>query len=87
MNITLPIPDDIAQRLSAGGRDVARGALEAFAVAEYRAGRLTTPELRRLLGFGTRTAVDAFLKARGVYEDMTTAELERSRKDLDRLGV
>jgi hypothetical protein len=87
MNITLPIPDDIAQRLGADGRDVARDVLEAFAAAEYRAGGLTTAELRRLLGFGTRARVDEFLKARGVYEKMTAADLECDKEDLDRLGV
>jgi hypothetical protein len=87
MNITLPIPDDIAQRLGADGRDVARGILEAFAVAEYRTGRLTPSELRRLLGFGTRARLDEFLKARGLYETVTTADLERDKEDLDRIGV
>jgi hypothetical protein len=48
MNVTLRIPDDLAKRLSAAGDDLSRRALEAFAVDEYRAGRLTRPELRRL---------------------------------------
>lgn len=39
MNITLP--DDLAARLSAGGPDLARQALEAFAAEAYRTGRLT----------------------------------------------
>lgn len=68
MHLTLPIPDDIGQRLSAGGEDLSRRALEAFALEEYRAGRLTLPELGRLLGFETRPALDGFLKARGVYK-------------------
>jgi hypothetical protein len=51
MEVTLRIPDDIAQRLSASGSDLSRRALEAFALEEYRAGRLTEAQLRQLLGF------------------------------------
>jgi hypothetical protein len=87
MNVTLRIPDDLVERLRAGGEDISRRALEAFALDEYRAGRLTRPDLRRLLGFETRVEVDGFLKQRGVDESMTIADFERDRQDLDRLGV
>lgn len=86
MHLTLPIPDDLGDRLSAGGADLSRRALEAFGVEEYRAGRLTLPELRRLLGFGTRAELDAFLKARDVYEDISLADIERDLEDLHRAG-
>jgi len=84
MNVTLRIPDDLAERL---GNDLPRRALEAFAVAEYRAGRLTVAELRRLLGIATRPALDAFLKARGVFEDVAPDDIARDRQDLQRLGL
>jgi hypothetical protein len=87
VNVTLRIPDDLVERLRAGGEDISRRALEAFALDEYRAGRLTRPDLRRLLGFETRVEVDGFLKQRGVDESMTIADFERDRQDLDRLGV
>jgi hypothetical protein len=48
---------------------------------------LTTAELRRLLGFVTRAALDGFLKAHGVYVDYTLDDLERDRRDLSRLGL
>jgi Uncharacterised protein family (UPF0175) len=86
MNVTLPIPDDLAARLG-GPDDVSRRALEAFAAEEYCAGRLTRPELRRLLGFSTRAELDGFLKARGINEGMTLAEFQRDRHTLDRLGL
>jgi uncharacterized protein YgbK (DUF1537 family) len=54
MNLTVEIPDDVAQRLAAAGGDLSRRALEALALEEYKLGRLTKPELRRLLGFNTR---------------------------------
>jgi hypothetical protein len=86
MDLTLHIPDDLARRLG-NPNELPRRALEAFALDEYRAGHLTRPELRRLLGFETRAELDVFLKARGVDESITAAELERDRQDLDRLGI
>ncbi|GJD44993.1 hypothetical protein AFCDBAGC_2862 [Methylobacterium cerastii] len=87
MNVTVPIPDDLARRLAADGGDLGRRALEAFAVEEFRAGRLTQAELRALLGFGTRAALDAFLKARDVFVAYDVPDLDADRRDLDRLGL
>ena len=41
MNLTLPIPDDLATRLSADGGDLPRRALEGFGLEGYKAGRIT----------------------------------------------
>ena len=85
MQLTVQIPDDLAQRLSAGG-DLSRRALEALAAEEYRNGRLSKPELRRLLGFETRYELDDFLKAHCVYDERTVEEVEREVETLERLG-
>ncbi|HLY54369.1 MAG TPA: UPF0175 family protein [Stellaceae bacterium] len=85
MNLVLRIPDDLADRLRAGG-DIERQALEALALESYRSGRLTKPELRRLLGFDTRMQLDEFLKAHNVFESYTLAEFDREQEDLQRLG-
>ena len=50
MNLTIEIPDDVAERLAAAGGDLSRRALEALALEEYKRGRLIKPELRRLGG-------------------------------------
>jgi hypothetical protein len=84
--VTLHIPDDIAQRLSASGSDLSRRALEAFALEEYRAGRLTEAQLRQLLGFETRDTLDGFLKAHEVWLNYAREDLERERADLRHLG-
>jgi hypothetical protein len=86
MQVTVDIPDDVAERLKAAGGDLPRRALEALALEEYRRGRLTKPELRRLLGFGTRDALDGFLKAHEVFESYGLDDLARERDDLERLG-
>ena len=76
MEITVRIPDDLARRLGTVG-EIERRALEALALEEFRLGHLTRPELRRLLGFGTRMKLDEFLKAHDVYEPYTRDDLER----------
>ena len=86
MQVTVDIPDDVAERLKRAGGDLSRRALEAFALEEFRRGLLTKVELRRLLGFGTRDALDGFLKVHGIYENYSLDDLARERRDLKRLG-
>lgn len=87
MHVTVEIPDDVAQRLSAAGTDLSRRALEALLAEEYRQGHLTKPDLRRLLSFETSNQIEGFLKAHAVIEDLPTLdELERERQDLRSLG-
>jgi hypothetical protein len=86
MNLTLEIPDDVAQRLSAVGGDLSRRALEALVAEEYRQGHLTKPDLRRLLSLETGDQIDGFLKAHDVWIDYTLQDLERERAGLQRLG-
>ena len=85
MDVIIHIPDDLATRLGTPA-DLPRKALEELALEEFRSGRLTEPELRRLLGFATRQALDAFLKAHEIYIPYTVDDLEQDRNDLRRLG-
>ncbi|WP_245447133.1 UPF0175 family protein [Methylobacterium sp. 17Sr1-1] len=73
--------------MEADGDALARRALEELAVEEFQAGRLTQPELRRRLGFGTRMALDAFLKERSLYADYDQVDLTQDPRDLDRIGL
>jgi hypothetical protein len=84
MDVTIHIPDDLAFRL---GSNLSRRALEALALEEFRQGRLTKADLRRLLGFATRPALDGFLKAHGVLIEYGIEDLERDREDLRQLGL
>ena len=86
MNVVVPIPDELAEQLGPAD-DLARRALEALAVAEYQARRLTEAQLRRMLGFDTRYELDGFLKDRGVFLDYTLDDLRREQETLDRLGI
>jgi hypothetical protein len=86
MEVTLHIPDEIASHLAVAGSDLSRRALESFALEELRAGRITEPELCRMLGL-QRLQMDGFLKAHDVYEDYTAEDFEKERKALKELGL
>jgi hypothetical protein len=85
MDVTVQIPDDLAHRMGGVG-DLPRRALEALAAEAYKRGRLTKPDLRRLLGFETGHQIDEFLKAHGVFEEYTLEDLDLERERLRRLG-
>ncbi len=77
VQITFNLPQDVAEGLRAKWGDLPRVALESIALEGYRSGALTHSQLRRLLGFGSRTEVDGFLKQHGVYLDYTLDDLEQ----------
>ena len=77
MNVIVRIPDELAARLTAEGGDLERRALEALLLEEFRAGRLSKPELQQALGFAASNEADGFLKAHGVFEEETLKELGR----------
>ena len=77
MQITLELPDDVAQGLEAQVKNLPRAMLESFAVEGYRSGKLTEEQVRRILGFGTRIQVDGFLKEHGLYLEYTLEDLDR----------
>ncbi len=87
MDVTLHIPDDLAGTLTAGGGDLSRRALEGLAIAEYKSGRISTGQLKRLLGFETRDELNGFLKAHDVWDDIGFEELNRQMRDLKSLGL
>src|SRR5260370_26651444 len=85
MDVLVRIPDDIAARL--GDEDqLEQRVLEALALEEFKLGHLTRSELRRLLGFATRSRLDEFLAAHQVFGTYTADDLERDPRDLERLG-
>ena len=87
MTVTLELPEDIVAHLAAQGESVPRVALEALALQEYRTGKLSQAQLRRLLGYETRMEVDGFLKRHGVELEYTLEDLERDRETHRRIGI
>ena len=78
MNVHLEIPEELARRLASDANGLARAALEAIALESVRSGKLTVSQARRLLGIQSRYEMDGFLKAHGVFLDLT---LEDVRSD------
>lgn len=84
MEVTFQIPDEVAGSVINTG-DLSRRALEAFALEELRAGRITEVELRKMLGLA-RIELDGFLKAHDIYPDYTIEDFECERQALKELG-
>ena len=55
------------------------------ALEELRAGQITEPQLRRMLGL-SRIQLDGFLKSHGIYQDYTLEDFEAERQALKDIG-
>jgi hypothetical protein len=58
-----------------------------LSLAAYRERKISTAQLRQLLGYETRVQVDAFLKSHGVELEYTLEDLERDRETNRQLGI
>jgi predicted HTH domain antitoxin len=77
MEVTLRIPDDVAERLLAAGGDVSRRALEALALEGYREQTLTLYQVSEMLGL-SRVETEDFLGHHHVpLTMMDEADLDR----------
>jgi predicted HTH domain antitoxin len=82
MQITVELPEDIAQRPCPG-----REALEALAIEGYRSQALTHFQASQLLGL-SRFEFDGFLKSRNIYDHAYDVEdLEQDLATLRQLEV
>ncbi len=80
MEITVRLPDDLAQHLDPG-----REALEALVIEGYRSGALSHYQATQLLGI-SRFEFDGFLKERNVYEHAyDIQDLNQDRETLRKL--
>ncbi len=62
MQVTLHLPEELAQVPGRDAHSLSRAALEALVLEGVRSGRLSTAQARRVLGFRSRQQIDAFLK-------------------------
>ena len=86
MEVTIHLPDDVAQRLQAQWGDVSRRVLEELVLEGYRARILGESDIRRLLGFETRFEVHDFLCEHEV-PFYTLEDLQHDRETSQRLGL
>ncbi len=87
MKITLDLPEELLSFLATYGPTPERGALAAIAANLYREGKLSTGQLRRVLGFKTRLQVHAFLKEHAVPLQYGMADLEHDRQAGDSIQI
>jgi hypothetical protein len=87
IELTLDLPDELSAALGAFSSDLPRAACEAIALEAYRERKLTTAQLRRLLGFESRYELDGFLKQHEVWLDYTWQDVEQRRKTHRQLGL
>ncbi len=84
MDVAFQIPDELFDSVTAAG-DLPRRALEAFALEQLRAGRITEAQLCEMLGLA-HIQMNGFLKSHGVFEEYTQADFEEERSALKELG-
>jgi len=84
--VTLEIPDELLGALAAPGQELSRSIFEAVVLEAYRERKLSTAQLRRLLGFETGYELDGFLKARQVWLQYSLEDLKRDREAHRELG-
>ena len=77
MHVSLEIPEDLGLRIAPDPSELPQAALEGLALEAIRAGKLTVSQARRLLGISSRYEMDGFLKARGVFLDLTLEDVRR----------
>ena len=87
MQLTIELPDELSAALTSSGQDLSRAAFEAIALEAYRERKLSTSQLRRLLGYQSPLEVEGFLQKHGVELEYTLEDLERDRETHRRLGI
>lgn len=85
MQVTVEIPDRIAQQIDETEGQLSRRLLELIVADAYSSGKINTAEVRQMLQLPTRLAAHAFLKDMGVYLNYDRTELERDLQTLKEL--
>lgn len=84
MQVTVELPDEFVSSLVPEGQEASRLLLEESVASAYRNRRLTSEQVRKLLGFDTLIQVDVFLGQHEIY-DYTTEDLDKDLATMDRL--
>lgn len=84
MEVTINLPEDIANVFLANGENIEREVLEATALEGYRSGKLSQAQVRRMLDLATDMQVDAFLKKHEVYLEYDLTDIKRETEFLNR---
>ena len=75
MDLTVKIPDELAQALGAGFGNLGRAALEALASEAYGKDVLSLEQIRRLLELDSRWEAQEVLSRHGVWPGQSAEEI------------
>ncbi len=84
--VTIDIPDELLAALAAPGQELSRSVFEAVVLEAYRERKISTAQLRRLLGFETGYELDGFLKTYQVWLEYSLEDLKLDREAHRKLG-
>lgn len=85
MDISITLPDEIAQPIGSRWDDLPRRALEALVADAFRKSLITGPQAQEMLGLRSRFELDGFLKRAGIYLDYTEVDLDADIRVLEEL--
>ena len=77
MQITIELPDDIANQLQLQPANISRRILELIAADNYRQGRIGAAQVRPMLNFSSRWETYEFLKREKAYLPYSEDDLEQ----------
>jgi predicted HTH domain antitoxin len=77
MQITIELPNEIANQLQLQPANISRRILELIAADNYRQGRLGATQVCRMLNFSSRWETYEFLKREKAYLPYTEDDLEQ----------
>ena len=80
MQITIELPDDIANQLQPG--NISRRVLELIAADRYRQGQVGAAQVRQMLNFSSRWETYEFLKREKAYLPYTEDDLKQDAQNL-----
>lgn len=80
MQITIELPDNIANQLQPG--NISRRVLELIAADRYRQGQVGAAQVRQMLNFSSRWETYEFLKREKAYLPYTEDDLEQDAQNL-----
>ena len=83
MQVTIEIPDDVAEQLKQNTGSISREMLEAFAVEGYRTEKLSRGQVSELLGLNF-WETEQFLKQRDAYLHYDLSDLDQDRHSTEK---
>ncbi len=82
MQITLELPDDIANQLQLQPANISHRILELIVADNYRQGHIGAAQVRQMLNFSSRWETYEFLKREKAYLPYTEDDLEQDSQGI-----